>query len=153
MAKAIPGGYPSLRPYLFVDGAAQAIDYYRRVFGAEERLRLTVPGGEIAHAELEIGDSLLMLCDPLPQFEPRPPKELGGTSVEVFLYVDDVDTVVKRAVEAGATIRMEVADQFWGDRSGAITDPFGHAWLIATRIEDLTPDEIADRSRAAMGSS
>lgn len=149
MAKPIPEGYPSLRPYLFIDGAAQAIDYYEKAFGARERMRLEVPGGKIAHAEIEIGDSLLMLCDPLPQFESQAPTALGGTSAEVFLYVEDVDAAVKQAVDAGATITTEVADQFWGDRSGIITDPFGHVWLIATHIEDLTPDEIAERARAA----
>lgn len=149
MAKAIPEGYPSLRPYLFIDGAAEAIQYYTKAFGAKERMRLTVPDGRIAHAEIEIGDSLLMLCDALPQFVSRPPTVLGGTTAEVFLYVEDVDATVKRAVDAGATVTMEVADQFWGDRSGIITDPFGHVWLIATQTEDLTPDEIAARGRAA----
>jgi PhnB protein len=153
MTTGIPRGHPSIRPYLHVEPAAQAIEFYAKAFGAKERMRLTVPGGKIAHAELEIGDSLVMLCDPLPQFEPRPPTQLGGTSAEVLVYVEDVDATVKQAVEAGATIRTEVADQFWGDRSGAITDPFGHMWLIATRIEDLTPEEVAERAKAAMSSN
>jgi PhnB protein len=153
MTTATPGGDPSIRPYLHVEHAAQAIEFYAKAFGTKERMRLTVPGGKIAHAELELGDALIMLCDPLPQFEPQPPTKLGGTSAEVFVYVDDVDAVVKQAVEAGATIRTEIADQFWGDRSGAITDPFGHMWLIATQIEDLTPEEVAERAKAAMSSS
>jgi PhnB protein len=153
MRTTTPGGYPSVRPYLHVDGAARAIEFYAKAFGAKERMRITVPGGKIAHAELELGDSLIMLCDPLPQFEPRPPTQLGGTSAEVFVYVEDVDAAVKQAVEAGGTIRDEVADQFWGDRYGAITDPFGHMWLIATRIEDLTPEQVAERAKAAMSSS
>ena len=150
MAKAIPEGYPSVRPYLHVDGAADAIDFYQRAFGATERVRLEVPGGKIAHAEIEIADSLVMLCDPLPQFVAKPPTVLGGTSGEVLMYVEDADAVVQRAVDEGATITIEVADQIWGDRSGTITDPFGQVWLIATHIEDLTPDEIAERAKAAM---
>jgi PhnB protein len=104
----------------------------------------------IAHAELQIGDSRVMLSDPFPQASTRPPKELGGTSGSVFMYVEDVDAVVKQAVEAGATVTMEVADQFWGDRFGTITDPFGHVWSIATHIEDVPPEEMAERARAAM---
>jgi PhnB protein len=150
MVQAIPEGYPSVRPYLHVDGAAEAIDFYKKAFGARERLRLEVPGGKIAHAEIEIADSLVMLCDPLPQFVSEPPTVLGGTSAEVLMYVDDVDTVVRQAVDAGATITAEVRDQLWGDRSGTITDPFGQVWLISTHIEDLTPSEIAERAKAAM---
>jgi PhnB protein len=153
MAKPIPEGYPSVRPYLYVDGAAEAIDFYEKAFGARERLRLEVPGGKIAHAEIEIADSLVMLCDPLPQFVSKPPPVLGGTSGEVLMYVDDVDAVVQRAVDAGATITTEVADQLWGDRSGTITDPFGQVWLISTHIEDLTPDQIVERAKAAMRTS
>lgn len=150
MAKAIPEGYPSVRPYLHVDGAAEAIDFYEKAFAARERLRLEVPGGKIAHAEIEIADSLVMLCDPLPQSVSKPPPVLGGTSGEVLMYVDDVDSSVQRAVYAGATITTEVTDQLWGDRSGTITDPFGQVWLISTHIEDLTPDQIAERAKAAM---
>jgi PhnB protein len=150
MAKAIPEGYPSVRPYLHVDGAADAIAFYERAFGARELLRLEIPGGKIAHAEIQIADSLVMLCDALPQFVSKPPTVLGGTSGEVLMYVEDVDAVVQRAVDAGATLTREVADQLWGDRSGVITDPFGQVWLISTHVEDLTPDEIAERARAAM---
>jgi PhnB protein len=135
---------------LHVDGAADAIAFYERAFGARELLRLEIPGGKIAHAEIELADSLVMLCDPLPQFVSKPPTVLGGTSGEVLMYVEDVDAVVQRAVDAGATRTREVADQLWGDRSGVITDPFGQVWLISTHVEDLTPDEIAERARAAM---
>jgi PhnB protein len=149
-AKPIPDGYHTVTPYLAVDDAAQAIEYYEKAFGAKERVRMEAPGGKIGHAELEVGDSLIMLFDPFPQSSTRPPKELGGTSASVFMFVEDVDAVVKQAVGAGATITMEVADQFWGDRFGTVTDPFGHVWSIATHIEDLTPDEIAERGKAAM---
>ena len=111
---------------------------------------METPDGKIGHAELEIGDSLVMLSDPFPQASTRPPKELGGTSVSVFLYVEDVDAVVKQAVDAGATVTMEVADQFWGDRFGSVTDPFGHLWSIATHVEDVPPEEMAERAKAAM---
>lgn len=148
--KPIPDGYRSVTPYLTVDDAAAAIDYYKRAFGASERMRMEAPNGKVAHAELEIGDSLVMLSDPFPQSTSVPPKELGGTSAGVFLYVEDVDAVVNRAVDAGGTLTMEVVDQFWGDRFGAVTDPFGHSWSIATHVEDVPPEEMEKRSRAAM---
>jgi PhnB protein len=148
--KPIPEGYSSVTPYLSVDGAAKAIEYYTKAFGARERGRMEMPDGQIAHAELEIGDSLVMLSDALPQFTTRPPKELGGTTASVMLYVEDVDATVEQAVDAGGTLTIEPADQFWGDRFGAVTDPFGHVWTIATRIEDLTPEEVAERAKAAM---
>jgi PhnB protein len=148
--KPIPEGYHTVSPYLAVDDAARAIDYYARAFGAKELVRMDGPGGTIGHAELEVGDSRIMLSDPFPQASTRPPKELGGTSASVFMYVDDVDAVVKQAVDAGATITMEVADQFWGDRFGTITDPFGHVWSIATHVEDVPPEAMAERAKAAM---
>jgi PhnB protein len=148
--KPIPEGYHTVTPYLAVDDAAEAIAYYTKAFGAKERSRMEAPDGSIGHAELEIGDSLVMLSDPFPQATTRTPKELGGTTATVFLYVEDVDAVVKRAVDAGATVTMEVADQFWGDRFGAITDPFGHSWSIATHVEDVPPDEMARRAEEAM---
>jgi PhnB protein len=150
MAQPIPEGYHSVSAYLAVDDAARAIEYYTQAFGAEERGRMDAPGGKIGHAELQIGDSRIMLSDPFPQASTRPPKELGGTSAGVFMYVEDVDAVVKQAVDAGATITMEVADQFWGDRFGTITDPFGHVWSIATHVEDVPPEEMAERAKAAM---
>lgn len=143
-------GYHTPTPYLTVEEAAQAIEWYKQAFGAAVRARVETPNGKIGHAELEIGDSLIMLCDPLPQFAHRAPTELGGTSVGIFVYFEDVDAAVKQAVEAGATLTMEVADLFWGDRFGTVTDPFGHVWLMATHVEDLTPEEIAERARAAM---
>jgi PhnB protein len=148
--KPIPQGYHTLTPYLAVDNATEAIEFYKRAFSAKERVRMPGPEGTIGHAELEIGDSQVMLSDPFPQSSVRPPKELGGTSASVFMYVEDVDSVVKQAVDAGATVTMEVADQFWGDRFGTVADPFGHTWSIATHVEDLTPDEIAERGKAAM---
>jgi PhnB protein len=153
VTKPIPEGYPSVRPYLHVDGAADAIDFYAKAFGAKEHVRLEVPGGKIAHAEVEIGDSLVMVCDPLPHFVSKPPTVLGGTSGEVLVYVEDVDAVVQRAVDAGATLTREVTDQLWGDRSGMITDPFGQVWVISTHVEDLSPQQIAERARTAMKAS
>jgi PhnB protein len=148
--KPIPEGYRSITPYLAVDDAADAIDYYTKAFGAKERGRMEAPGGKIGHAELEIGDSLIMLSDALPQFSTRPPNELGGTSMSIFLYVEDADAVVKQAVDAGGTATMEVADQFWGDRFGIVQDPFGHLWSVATHVEDVPPEEMAERAKAAM---
>jgi PhnB protein len=146
----IPEGYHTISAYLAVDDAARAIEYYTKAFGAKEHGRMDAPGGKIGHAELQIGDSRIMLSDPFPQSSTRPPKELGGTSASVFMYVEDVDAVVKQAADAGATITMEVADQFWGDRFGTITDPFGHVWSIATHVEDVPPEEMAERAKAAM---
>jgi PhnB protein len=148
--KAIPEGYHTITPYLAVDDAAKAIDWYKKAFGAKERMRMEAPGGKIGHAELEIGDSLVMLSDPFPQASSKSPKQLGGTSGGVFMYSEDVDAVVKKAVDAGATVTMEVADQFWGDRFGTVTDPFGHSWSIATHVEDVPPEEMAERAKAAM---
>jgi PhnB protein len=150
--KPIPEGYHSVTPYLAVDDAAAAIEYYTKAFGAKESVRMDGPEGTIAHAELEVGDSRVMLSDALPQFATRPPKELGGTSASILMYVEDVDAVVKRAVDAGATISMEVSDQFWGDRFGTIKDPFGHVWSIATHVEDVPPEEMAERAKEAMAS-
>jgi PhnB protein len=148
--KPIPEGYHTISSYLAVDDAAEAIEYYKKAFGAKERARMDAPGGKIGHAELAIGDSIVMLSDPFPQATTRTPKELGGTSASIFMYVEDVDAVVKRAVDAGATVTMEVADQFWGDRFGSVQDPFGHLWSIATHVEDVPPAEMAERAKAAM---
>jgi PhnB protein len=148
--KPIPDGYHTLSTYLAVDDAAEAIEYYKRAFGAQERVRMEAPDDRIGHAELGVGDSVIMLSDPVPQASTRPPRELGGTSASIFMYVEDVDAVVKQAVDAGATLTMEVADQFWGDRFGTVTDPFGHVWSIATHVEDLTAEEITERGKAAM---
>jgi len=150
MAKAIPKGYHALTPSIVVDNAADAIEFYKRAFGAKERMRMPAPGGTIGHAELEIGDSVLMLSDPFPQATVKPPKQIGGTSVGIFMYVEDVDEVVQQAVDAGAKVSMAVEDQFWGDRFGTVTDPFGHEWLLATHVEDLSDEEIAERGKTAM---
>src|SRR5947208_14632158 len=149
-AQPIPDGYHSVTPFLAVDDASAAIDFYKRAFGATERMRMPTPDGKVAHAELGIGDSIVMLSDPFPQSTTKPPKELGGTTAGVFLYVEDVDALVQQAVGAGATITMEVADQFWGDRFGSLTDPFGHSWSVATHVEDLSPEEIGERAKEAM---
>jgi PhnB protein len=148
--KPIPEGYPTISPSLAVDSAAEAIEFYKRAFGATERMRMDGPGGSIAHAELQVGDSIVMLSDPFPQASTAPPKELGGTSVTMFMYVEDVDAFVKRAVDAGATVTMPVDDMFWGDRFGSITDPYGHSWSIATHVEDVPPEEMEVRGREAM---
>jgi PhnB protein len=148
-AKPIPEGYHTVTPYLVVEDAAEAIDWYEKAFGAKETVRMPMPDGKVGHAELEIGDSRVMLSDPFEQGITKPPKELGGTSVSVFLYVEDVDAVVKRAADAGAEVTMEVADQFWGDRFGAVLDPFGHSWSMATHVEDVPPEEMDERARAA----
>jgi PhnB protein len=148
--KPIPEGYNTLTSYLAVDDATAAIDFYKRAFGAKERLRMDAPGGKIGHAELEIGDSLLMLSDPFPQAQTKPPKELGGCTGGVFMYVEDVDKAYKKALDEGATTAMEPEDMFWGDRFGSVIDPFGHHWSIATHVEDLTPEEIAERGQTAM---
>jgi PhnB protein len=148
--KPVPEGYHTVSAYLAVDDAARAIEYYTKAFGARESVRMEAPGGKLGHVELELGDSRIMLSDPFPQASTKPPKELGGTSASVFMYVEDVDAVVKQAVDAGATVTMEVADQFWGDRFGTITDPFGHVWSIATHVEDVPPEEMAERAKTAM---
>lgn len=150
MPKPIPEGYRTATPYLVFDDAAAAIEFYKNAFGAEERMRMEAPGGKIGHAEIEIGDSMVMLSDSFPQSTTKSPGELGGTTAGIFLYVEDVDTVAQRAIDAGATVTMEVADQFWGDRFGSLTDPFGHSWSIATHVEDVPPEEMAERAKDAM---
>ena len=148
--KPIPEGYRTLTPYLAVDDATKAIEFYGRAFGAKERSRMPAPDGKIGHAELQIGDSVVMLADQFPQSSTKPPNELGGTTVGLFLYTEDVDALFKRALDAGATSSMEPADMFWGDRFATVTDPFGHSWQMATHVEDLTPEEIATRGQEAM---
>jgi PhnB protein len=150
--KPIPEGYNTLSPALAVDDAEQAIEFYKQAFGAKERMRMPSPDGRIAHAELEIGDSVVMLSDPFPHAPNKDPKELGGTSVGLFMYVEDVDATFEQALGAGATVTMPLEDQFWGDRFGTVTDPFGHTWSLATHKEDLTPEEIAERGKEAMAS-
>lgn len=146
----VPDGYHTITPYLAVDDASAAIDFYQSAFGAEERARTSGPGGSIMHAELAIGDSLVMLSDPFPMASAKPPKELGGTSVSIFVYVEDIDAVYKQAIDAGASSLMEPDDMFWGDRFGAVSDPFGHSWTIATHVEDVPPEELEKRSEEFM---
>lgn len=146
--KPIPDGYPRVIPYLSVDGAAAAIDFYRAVFGATERMRMDGPGGKIGHAELEFGDSLVMLADAFPEMGGTTPTALGGTPVTVMLYVEDVDAVFARAIAAGGTVGRPVEDQFYGDRAGEFLDPFGHTWFVATHVEDVDPEEMERRSAA-----
>jgi PhnB protein len=149
--KPIPDGYPQVIPYLAVDGASAAIDFYGKVFGATERMRMPSPGDRIGHAELEIGDSLIMLADEHPEMGIRGPKAIGGTPVTISVYVDDVDGVFDRAVKEGATATRQVENQFYGDRSGQFEDPFGHRWSVATHVEDVPPDEMGKRAAEAMG--
>ena len=148
----VPEGYNTVTPYLAVPNAAEAIDFYQRAFGAKERARMAGPGDSVMHAELELGDSLIMLSDPFPQASTKTPKELGGTSVNVFLYVEDTDAAYKQAVDAGATSLMEPDDMFWGDRFSSVQDPFGHTWTIATHVEDVPPEEMQKRSEEFMTS-
>jgi len=147
--KPIPEGYRSLTPYLIVDGASRAIEFYKAVFGATERMRLGAPGGRVGHAELEIGDSLIMLADEHPEIGARGPGAYGGSPVGLHVYVADADAVARKAAAAGAKLVSPLEDKFYGDRSGTIEDPFGHRWYVSTHIEDVPPDEI-DRRVAAM---
>lgn len=146
--KAKPDGYQSITPYLSIHGAAEAIDFYKQAFDATERFRLSMPDGRIGHAEIVIGDSALMLSDPCDQGILSGSQALPGAALALHLYVNDVDTQFARAVEAGAKVLMPVQDQFYGDRSGTLKDPFGHVWYLATHREDLSPEEIGQRAKA-----
>ena len=147
----IPEGYPRVTPYLSVDGAGAAIDFYTTVLGATERVRMPAPDGKVGHAELMIGDSVIMLADEFPDMGAPSPRSLGGTPVTMNIYVEDVDAVYERAMQAGAKALGPVQDQFYGDRSGQFEDPFGHRWNVATYVEDVPPDEMARRAAEAMG--
>ena len=146
--KPIPDGYHSVTPYLIFSGAGEAIAFYKRALGAEEVMRMDAPGGRIGHAEIKIGGDHVMLADEYPEQGHRSPQSLGGSPVRIHLYVEDVDAVASRAVEAGAKMLIPVADQFYGDRSGRIEDPFGHIWIISTHKEDVTPAEMQKRMEA-----
>jgi PhnB protein len=146
--KPIPEGYPEVTPYLIVDGAAKALDFYKRVFGATERMRMPGPGGKVGHAEIAIGRSVIMLADEHPEMDARGPRAFGGSPVSLHVYVPDVDATVKAAVAAGAKVVRPVEDRFYGDRLGTIEDPFGHHWSVATHEEDVPPDEMARRAAA-----
>ena len=145
--KPIPEGYHSITPYLIVDGGAKAMDYYKQAFGAIELFRMEHEG-KIGHAEMKIGDSPFMLGDEQPQMGYRGPKALGGTPVSIMIYVDDCDTIYKQAIAAGGTEVKPLQDQFYGDRSGTLTDPFGHVWTVSTHKEDVTQEEMEKRLAA-----
>ena len=145
--KPIPEGYHSVTPYLIIKGAAKAIDFYKQAFGATELFRME-HNGQIGHAEIKIGDSPIMLADEQPEMKYLSPQTLGGTPVSIMIYVDDVDTIYKQAIDAGSTEVKALQDQFYGDRSGTLTDPFGHVWTVATHTEDVSPEEIERRLAA-----
>jgi PhnB protein len=148
--RPIPKGYHSVTPYLVMQGAAKALDFYKQAFGAVELFRMPGPDGHIGHAEIKIGDSPVMLADEMPQMGFRGPKAIGGTPVSLMIYVENVDAVFPRAIAAGAKELRPVKDQFYGDRSGTLEDPFGHVWTISTHKEDLTPEEIGRRAAEFM---
>lgn len=149
MVNPIPEGYPRVSPYLIVDGASNAIDFYKSVLGATERMRMSGPDGKVGHAELEIGNSVVMIADEFPDMDALGPKAVGGTPVSLLVYVEDVDSVFKRALDAGATSLQPIEDKFYGDRSGSFEDPFGHHWHVATHVEDVPPDEMSKRAEEA----
>lgn len=146
--KPIPDGYHTATPYLIIKGAAEAIDFYKRVFDATELMRIPGPGGVLMHAEIKVGDSILMLADEFPQMDALSPKSIGGSPVGLMLYLPNVDEVFRRAIIAGAKELRPLQNQFYGDRSGTVEDPFGHKWTISTHIEDVTPEEIQRRMEA-----
>jgi PhnB protein len=146
--KPIPKGYHSVTPYLCIKGAAEAIEFYKRAFNAEESSRFLTPTGEIGHAEIRIGDSTIMLADEYNEMAFRSPSMLGGSSVGLLVYVDDVDNLFAQAVNAGAKVISPAQDQFYGDRSGELEDPFGHVWFLATHVEDVSPEEVRRRAEA-----
>jgi PhnB protein len=148
--KAIPDGYHSITPYLIVSNAARALEFYRDAFGATELMRMEQPGGKVGHAEIQIGDSRVMLADEFPEMGAKSPTSIGGSPVGLMLYVEDVDARFKQAIAAGAKELRPLQDQFYGDRSGTLLDPFGHQWTIGTHKEDLSDDEIKQRMAAMM---
>lgn len=152
-AQAIPAGYHSVTPYLVMREAARAIEFYKQAFDATELFRLDAPGGRIGHAELRIGDSVVMLADESPEMGHRGPQALGGSAVSLLVYLEDVDGQFDRAVHAGAKVLRPIADQFYGDRSGMLEDPFGHVWTLATHKEDVPHEELMRRVQAARGSA
>ena len=148
--KFTPDGYHTATPYLIIKGAAAALEFYQKAFGATELFRIAAPGGKIGHAEIKIGDSPIMLADEFPEMDARGPQSFGGTPVSIMLYVEDVDTVFDRAIAAGAKVKQTVQDKFYGDRNGVLADPFGHVWTIATHKQDLTPEEVGKRAEEWM---
>jgi PhnB protein len=149
--KPIPEGYHTVTPYLIVNDAARALEFYQQAFGATEVFRMTDKHGRVGHAEIKIGDSHVMLADEHPEMNARSPQAFGGSPISLLLYVEDVDTMVNQAVAAGAKLTRLVADQFYGDRTGGVEDPFGHTWYIATHVEDVAPEELARRAAAQHG--
>jgi PhnB protein len=147
-APSTPKGYHTVTPSLFVAGAAKALDFYKKALGAEELMRFEGPDGKIMHAEFKVGDSIVMLADEMPDQGGRGPKSIGGTPVSFFVYGENVDAAWKRAVDAGAKEIVPLADQFWGDRTGCVVDPFGHQWWLAQHVEDLTPEQIRKNAEA-----
>lgn len=147
--KPVPDGYHNVTPYLFVRGAGGAIDFYKKVFGATEIMRLSGPIGQVMHAELKIGDSIVMLADENPKMGAMSPRTAGGISVSLHLYTENVDDVVQKAVDAGAKLLRPVQNQFYGDRSGTLIDPFGHMWSVSTHVEDVSAEEMKKRMAAA----
>ena len=148
-AKAVPEGHHTVTPYLCIKGAASALEFYKKAFEATELMRLAQPDGRIGHSEIRVGDSVIMLSDEFPEIGASSPQAIGGSPVTIHLYVEDVDTVFKQAVAAGAKVKRPVADQFYGDRMGGVEDPFGYTWWIATHKEDLSSEEIQKRAAAA----
>lgn len=146
--KPVPDGYHTITPYLSIKGAAAAIDFYKKAFGATEVMRMAQPDGRIGHAELRVGDSRVMLADEAPDMDFRSPQAIGATPVHLYMYVNDVDAVVSQAVGAGARVLRPVQDQFYGDRSGTVADPYGHVWHVSTHKEDLSMEEIGKRAAA-----
>jgi PhnB protein len=149
--KPIPDEYPRVTPYLYIDGASDAIEFYKTVLGATERMRIAAPNGRVGHAELEIGKSVIMLADEAPDMGVRGPKTVGGTPVLILVYVEDVDATYAKALKAGATEERGLENQFYGDRTAQFFDPWGHSWSVATHIEDVPPDEMAKRAAEMMG--
>ena len=147
-APSIPTGYHNVTPSLCVAGAAEALDFYKRALGAEEIMRFEAPDGKIMHAEFKVGDSIIMLADEMPDMGAKGPKSIGGSPVSFFVYGENVDAAWKRAVDAGAKEVQPLADQFWGDRTGCLEDPFGHHWWLAQHLEDLTPEQIRKNAEA-----
>jgi PhnB protein len=143
--KPVPDGYRTVTPYLIVTGAAKALEFYQQAFGAEERVRMPGPDGRIMHAEIRIGDSMVMLADEFPQMGVRSPQTIGGTPVGLCLYVENVDALYERALSAGAKVDRPLQNQFYGDRSATLIDPFGHKWTIASHVEDVSPEEMERR--------
>ena len=153
MTKPIPDGYHTATPYLIIRGAGDAIEFYKKAFGATELFRMPAPGGKIGHAEIKIGDSPIMLADESPEMGYKSPQSLGGSPISIMIYVADVDTVFKQAVAAGGKEQRPVKDQFYGDRSGTLEDPFGHVWHVATHKEDVSPEEMERRLKSYTAAS